>query len=103
MKSFYNLLLCYFAIVNSLLSQDGNTPTNFQIDAASIGGVQLSWETPENFRRQWISHSNLQYFGGIGASSTPAFYCHNFPDSLLADFACAPECCQLGCHRKLQN
>ena len=86
MKSFYNLLVCYFITFNSLLSQDGNTPTNFQVDAASIGGVQLSWETPENFRRQWISHSNLQYFGGIGASSTPAFYCHKFPDSLLADY-----------------
>ncbi|MBT4250695.1 T9SS type A sorting domain-containing protein [bacterium] len=86
MKSFYNLLVCYFIIVNSLLSQDGNTPTNFQVDAASIGGVQLSWETPENFRREWISHSNLQYFGGIGASSTPAFYCHKFPDSLLSDY-----------------
>ena len=86
MKFFYNLFVCSFVLFNSLLSQDGNTPTNFQVDAASIGGVQLSWETPENFRRQWISHSNLQYFGGIGAGSTPAFYCHKFPDSLLTDY-----------------
>jgi len=49
MKFFYNLFVCSFVLFNSLLSQDGNTPTNFQVDAASIGGVQLSWETPENF------------------------------------------------------
>ena len=51
MKSFYNLLLCYFAIVNSLLSQDGNTPTNFQIDAAAsiwkFVGVLPSCESNE--------------------------------------------------------
>ena len=50
-----------------LFSQDGNTPTNLQVDAASVGGVTLSWDTPENFRREWITHTNSDFLGGIGA------------------------------------
>ena len=70
-----------------LLSQDGNTPTNLQIDAASVGGVTLSWDVPENYQKQWASHSNFIFQWGIGNQSlTPASYFHKFPDSLLADY-----------------
>ena len=71
---------------NLLFSQDGNTPTNLQIDAASVGGVTLSWDTPENYRREWITHSNLNYLGGIGAGGAEHFVCQKFPDSLLSEY-----------------
>ena len=71
---------------NLLFSQDGNTPTNLQIDAASVGGVTLSWDTPENYRREWITHSNLNLLGGIGAGGAEHFVCQKFPDSLLSEY-----------------
>ena len=86
MKYINVFLINLFFIFNIAISQDGNTPTNLTIDAASVGGVTLSWDTPENYRKEWISHSNFSWQGGIGASSAPAFYCHKFPDSLLAPY-----------------
>ena len=86
MKLIFSAILNLTLIFNFLHADDGDIPTNLTIDAASIGGVQLSWDTPENYRKEWISHSNLQYFGGIGAGGTPAFYCQKFPDSLLGDY-----------------
>ena len=80
------LITPFVLIANILFTQDGNTPTNLQIDAASVGGVQLSWDTPENFRRDWISHSNLDYLYGIGAGGTPHFVCQKFPDSMLTAY-----------------
>ena len=69
-----------------LFSQDGNTPTNLQVDAASVGGVTLSWDTPENFRREWITHTNSDFLGGIGAGGVGHFVCQKFPDTLLSDY-----------------
>ena len=86
MKFICAILTYLFFVLNIVLSQDGNTPTDLTIDAASVGGVTLSWDTPENYRKEWISHSNFSWQGGIGASSAPAFYCHKFPDSLLAPY-----------------
>ena len=86
MKLIFSAILTLTLIFSFLHADDGDTPTNLTIDAASIGGVQLSWDTPENYRKEWISHSNLQYFGGIGAGGAPAFYCQKFPDSLLGDY-----------------
>ena len=86
MKLIFSAIFTFTLIFNFLHADDGDTPTNLTIDAASVGGVQLSWDTPENYRKEWISHSNLQYFGGIGAGGTPAFYCQKFPDSLLGDY-----------------
>ena len=70
MKHIYMILVFCF-LGNILFSQDGNTPTNLQIDAASVGGVSLSWDVPANFRRNWVTHSNLKYQGGIGAPPVP--------------------------------
>ena len=86
MKLIFSAILTLTLIFNFLHADDGDIPTNLTIDAASIGGVQLSWDTPENYRKEWISHSNLQYLGGIGAGGTPAFHCQKFPDSLLGDY-----------------
>ncbi len=83
MKPIYIMLVSFF-LVDILLSQDGNIPTNLQIDAASVGGVALSWDVPENYRREWISHSNLNYLTGIGANGAEHLVCQKFPDSLLS-------------------
>ena len=57
MKHIYMILVFCF-LGNILFSQDGNTPTNLQIDAASVVGVTLSWDVPANFTKEWITHSN---------------------------------------------
>ena len=85
MKPIYIMLVSFF-LVDILLSQDGNIPTNLQIDAASVGGVALSWDVPENYRREWISHSNLNYLTGIGANGAEHLVCQKFPDSLLSEY-----------------
>ena len=85
MKHIYMILVFCF-LGNILFSQDGNTPTNLQIDAASVGGVALSWDVPANFRRNWVTHSNLNYQGGIGAPPVEHFVCQKFPDSLLSNY-----------------
>ena len=85
MKHIYLILVSSF-LGNILFSQDGNIPTNLQIDAASVGGVSLSWDVPANFRRNWVTHSNLNYQGGIGAPPVEHFVCQKFPDSLLSNY-----------------
>ncbi len=87
MKIISVFLINLFFILNIALCQDGNTPTNLTIDAASVGGVQLSWDTPENYRRNWITHSNGVYFTGIGqVGGGTVFYGQKYPDSLLSEY-----------------
>ena len=86
MKLIFSAIFILTLILNFLLADDGNTPTNLTIDAASIGGVQLSWDTPENFRRNWITHSNSMYLTGIGqVDGGSTFYGIKYPDSLLVE------------------
>ena len=81
------LLLSVIIIRNILFSQAGDIPTNLQIDAASVGGVTLSWDIPENYRKEWMSHSTFAFVYGIGNQGLdPANYFHKFPDSLLAEY-----------------
>ena len=87
MKIINFFLIVLFFVLNIATSQDGNTPTNLTIDAASVGGVQLSWDTPENFRRNWITHSNSTYLFGIGqVGGGSVFYGQKYPDSLLSEY-----------------
>ena len=86
MKTISAIFTKLIFVINIALSQDGNTPTNLTIDAASVGGVQLSWDTPENFRKEWITHSNLQYQYGIGAGGAANFVCQKFPDPILVEY-----------------
>ena len=87
MKFINVFLINLFFIFNTAISQDGNTPTNLTIDAASVGGVQLSWDTPENYRRNWITHSNSMYLTGIGqVGGGSVFYGQKYPDSLLSEY-----------------
>ena len=86
MKLIFSAIFTLSLIFNFLNADDGDTPTNLTIDAASIGGVQLSWDTPENFRRNWITHSNSMYLTGIGqVGGGPIFYGIKYPDSLLVE------------------
>ena len=86
MKNAFLLSIILF-IKSVLFAQDGDTPTNLQIDAASVGGVALSWDVPENYQKEWMSHSNFNFIYGIGNQSlTPANYFHKFPDSLLVEY-----------------
>ena len=81
------LLLSIILIRNILFSQAGDIPTNLQIEAASVGGVTLSWDIPENYRKEWMSHSTFAFVYGIGNQGLdPANYFHKFPDSLLAEY-----------------
>ena len=87
MKIINFFLITLFFVLNIATSQDGNTPTNLTIDAASVGGVQLSWDTPENFSRTWTTHSNNIFQWGIRETSgNPVFYGQKFPDSLLNQY-----------------
>ena len=87
MKIIIVFFINLFFIFNIAISQDGNTPTNLTIDAASVGGVQLSWDTPENYRRNWITHSNSIYLFGIGqVGGGSVFYGQKYPDSLLSEY-----------------
>ena len=87
MKIINFFLIKLFFVLNIVISQDGNTPTNLTIDAASVGGVQLSWDTPENYRRNWITHSNGMYLFGIGqVGGGSVFYGQKYPDSLLSEY-----------------
>ena len=87
MKIINFFLIVLFFVLNIATPQDGNTPTNLTIDAASVGGVQLSWDTPENFRRNWITHSNSTYLFGIGqVGGGSVFYGQKYPDSLLSEY-----------------
>ena len=87
MKIINLFLINLFFVLNIAISQDGNTPTNLTIDVASVGGVQLSWDTPENYRRNWITHSNSMYLFGIGqVGGGSVFYGQKYPDSLLSEY-----------------
>ena len=87
MKIINLFLINLFFVLNIATPQDGNTPTNLTIDAASVGGVQLSWDTPENFSRTWTTHSNNIFQWGIRETSgNPVFYGQKFPDSLLNQY-----------------
>ena len=87
MKLIFSAILILTLILNILHADDGDIPTNLTIDAASIGGVQLSWDTPENFRRNWITHSNSMYLFGIGqVGGGSVFYGQKYPDSLLVEY-----------------
>ena len=87
MKLIFSAIFTLSLIFNFLHADDGDTPTNLTIDAASIGGLQLSWDTPENFRRNWITHSNSMYLTGIGqVGGGPIFYGMKYPDSLLVEY-----------------
>jgi len=86
MKLICSAIVTLTLIFSFLHADDGDTPTNLTIDAASIGGVQLSWDTPENFRRNWITHSNGMYLTGIGqVGGGSIFYGIKYPDSLLVE------------------
>ena len=41
-----------------ILSQDQNAPTNLEVEIATLGGVQFSWDHPAAFTREIVTQSN---------------------------------------------
>ena len=50
LKKIFILILVIF-LVQVILSQDQNAPTNLEVEIATLGGVQLSWDHPAVFTR----------------------------------------------------
>ena len=49
------ILLILFFSVQMILSQDQNAPTNLEVEIATLGGVQLSWDHTEAFNREIVT------------------------------------------------
>ena len=54
------IIVLSFIILSSqkIFSQDQNAPTNLEVEIATLGGVQLSWDHPTAFTREIITQSN---------------------------------------------
>jgi len=90
MKPSY-IFLYFLIIYNFLSSQDVNAPTNLEVDLATIGGVQLSWDHPPIFSREWITHSNENFLSGnpamgLGYSGYGHFAGQKFTAEMLRDY-----------------
>jgi len=58
----YILLSFYLFVFNQpTFSQDLNAPKNLEVELATLGGVQLSWDHPSAFSREIITKSNQNY------------------------------------------
>ena len=55
------ILLILFFSVQMILSQDQNAPTNLEVEIATLGGVQLSWDHPAVFNREIVTQSNQNH------------------------------------------
>ena len=55
-----NIFVLIFLIFSAqvILSQDQNAPTNLEVEIATLGGVQLSWDHPAAFTREFVTQSN---------------------------------------------
>ena len=60
LKKIFVLILLIFS-VQVILSQDQNAPTNLEVEIATLGGVQLSWDHPAAFTREIVTQSNQSY------------------------------------------
>ena len=54
------IIVLSFIILSSqkIFSQDQNAPTNLEVEIATLGGVQLSWDHPTAFTREIVTQSN---------------------------------------------
>lgn len=72
--------------LNILHSQDIYAPQNLQLTESSLVNIGLTWETPEAFRIQSITHFNGFIFNGVGNSNnSPAVYLQRFSNEMLSD------------------
>ena len=67
------------------LGQDMHAPLNLEITDSSLVNIGLSWETPEAFRIQSITHLNGTPFTGVGNSdNSPVAYFQRFSGQMLS-------------------
>ena len=65
--------------------QDMYAPLNLEITDSSLVNIGLSWETPEAFRIQSITHLNGTPFTGVGNSdNSPVAYFQRFSGQMLS-------------------
>ena len=55
------VLSCIILSAQKIFSQDQNAPTNLEVEIATLGGVQLSWDHPTTFTREIITQSNQSH------------------------------------------
>ncbi|MDA9594532.1 T9SS type A sorting domain-containing protein [bacterium] len=61
MKKYILLSFYLFVFNQQTFSQDLNAPKNLEVELATLGGVQLSWDHPPAFSREIITKSNQNY------------------------------------------
>ena len=66
-------------------SQDMYAPLNLEITDSSLANTGLSWETPEAFRIESITHLNATPTMGVGnADNSPVAYFQRFSGQMLS-------------------
>ena len=82
-KFFVSIIL--FKTFQISFGQDMYAPLNLEITDSSLVNIGLSWETPEAFRIQSITHLNGTPFTGVGNSdNSPVAYFQRFSGQMLS-------------------
>ena len=82
-KFFVSIIL--FKTFQISFGQDMYAPLNLEITDSSLVNIGLSWETPEAFRIQSITHLNGIPFTGVGNSdNSPVAYFQRFSGQMLS-------------------
>ena len=83
-KNFF-VSIILFKILQISFGQDIYAPLNLEITDSSLVNIGLSWETPEAFRIQSITHLNGTPFTGVGNSdNSPVAYFQRFSGQMLS-------------------
>ena len=61
MKIYISIVFYVFLLWQKIFSQDPNAPKNLEVEIATLGGVQLSWDHPPAFSREIITKSNQNH------------------------------------------
>ena len=93
MKIYISIVFYVFLISQKIFSQDPNAPKNLEIELATLGGVQLSWDHPPAFSREIITKSNqnhltpnYNYAIGSAYNGYHHFVFHKVDGDSLADY-----------------
>ncbi|MAI86720.1 MAG: hypothetical protein CMF99_06115 [Candidatus Marinimicrobia bacterium] len=83
-KNFF-VSIILFKTFQISFGQDMYAPLNLEITDSSLVNIGLSWETPEAFRIQSITHLNGTPFTGVGNSdNSPVAYFQRFSGQMLS-------------------
>ena len=93
MKTYISIVFYVFLISQKIFSQDPNAPKNLEVEIATLGGVQLSWDHPPAFSREIITKSNqnhltpnYNYAIGSAYNGYHHFVFHKVDGDSLADY-----------------